>query len=492
MDPLSYQKIKEYQKKFEEKSSTDSRSSSAPAEFSPKMLGHIYDGIVDITAIAKAALRSTFSMNEVVPSSEKEQISHSESGSLVGMDAASPTLTTTMVGIIASLVSVSESIKPAAGGERWYMRPEARRKILEKVSIDFSPESILELLPPGLGRNRDVTQKMITAYVRGNAAKAQELTYEELSSTLQIESWLRTLVKDMPTRDELQYWREFQEMLIPFRKLTREFNGRKEELARLTSYVQWLPAANLSDRVHRITDFLFDLKEKPPLVITGMGGIGKSTIVAKFILSHIDGKDSGQRLPFVYLDFDRPGLSFNEPLTMLLEGARQLSLQLGRQGVAMADFYAAQKKRLGRLSENVTSSASSDEENESLDGFARAWETIDPQFDRPLLMVLDSFEEVQARLGSRLEEVFLFLEKTVNRIPRLRVVVSGRWPVTFKSEELQVGDFDDEAAIGYLKSFGVDDPEVAKLIYKKYKGNPLTLRLAADWLFKKIDEEQIQ
>ena len=47
-------------------------------------------------------------------------------------------------------------------------------------------------------------------------------------------------------------------------------------------------------------------------------------MIAKFILDH---QNISQRFPFVYIDFDRPSIVAEEPLTILIEAARQLSTQ---------------------------------------------------------------------------------------------------------------------------------------------------------------------
>src|SRR3712207_8944058 len=52
--------------------------------------------------------------------------------------------------------------------------------------------------------------------------------------------------------------------------------------------------------------------------IHGVGGSGKSALISRFILENIEGAED-ERLPFAYLDFDRPELSPSEPLSLLAE-----------------------------------------------------------------------------------------------------------------------------------------------------------------------------
>jgi len=61
-------------------------------------------------------------------------------------------------------------------------------------------------------------------------------------------------------------------------------------------------------------------------MITGIGGAGKSTLVAKFILDQLE-HNSQKKLPFVYFDFDKPGLSVSNPLELAIDALQQLSVQ---------------------------------------------------------------------------------------------------------------------------------------------------------------------
>ena len=102
---------------------------------------------------------------------------------------------------------------------------------------------------------------------------------------------------------------------------------RANELQMLRDYVGVLPAASKLGSVWRfVKEQWYSLSERPPLLVYGPGGVGKSTLIAKFILDHV-GSAGGPQLPFVYLDFDRPGISANSPLTLLMEAVRQLGAQ---------------------------------------------------------------------------------------------------------------------------------------------------------------------
>src|SRR5262249_23886237 len=104
------------------------------------------------------------------------------------------------------------------------------------------------------------------------------------------------------------------------------FRGRVAEQQILRDYVGVLPPGSVFEGWKRRIRKILSFHEKPPQLIHGPGGIGKSTLVAKFILDHAE-LDEAARFPFVYLDFDRPGLRAERPETLLFEAVRQLAVQ---------------------------------------------------------------------------------------------------------------------------------------------------------------------
>ena len=106
-------------------------------------------------------------------------------------------------------------------------------------------------------------------------------------------------------------------------------------------------------------------------------------------------------------------------------------------------------------------------------------QTLPPEM--PFLLVLDTFEEVQYRSRTFVNALWDFLELLQERVHRLRVVIAGRAPVSDRdTKHLELKTLDDEAAAGFLRVRGIDDPDTARFIVKRFGGSPLTLRLAAD------------
>ena len=82
-------------------------------------------------------------------------------------------------------------------------------------------------------------------------------------------------------------------------------------------------ARDLASAARRaISQAVYSFQDRPPLMVHGPGGVGKSTLLARFILEHLDAGAPG-RLPFVYLDIDRPAVNLEQPLTILVEAMRR-------------------------------------------------------------------------------------------------------------------------------------------------------------------------
>ena len=111
--------------------------------------------------------------------------------------------------------------------------------------------------------------------------------------------------------------------------------------------------------------------------------------------------------------------------------------------------------------------------------------------DRPLLLVLDTFEEVQRRSTAQLGDLWSFLGELQRAVPRLRVVISGRAPVSgvlidnrpLHMQLQELGRLDIDAATAILQKQGLPADQ-ARRIASRVGGSPLTLKLAAQLLRK--------
>lgn len=296
----------------------------------------------------------------------------------------------------------------------------------------------------------------------------QGMSVGELAALLQIHD--SAILPAIP-RDLIERKLQLARLLEPLRQITRTFSGRAAEMQQLRDYVGVLSTGSwLGDAKRAVGDFLFKPVPKGPFLIHGPGGVGKTTLTAQFILEHALAAEN-QQFPFAYLDFDRPTVNAEEPVTILIEAVRQIGLQY--------DSAFAASERLGeRWRARLASSADTESFVRDFTGFL---ETLEVR-EGPVLFVLDTFEEVQRRSTAYARGVTLLTGRLSIMIPRLRVVIAGRSAPddgTRLDGQLALEGFDRESAVAYLRNRGLD-PEAAGRVADLTRGNPLTLTLAID------------
>ena len=389
----------------------------------------------------------------------------------------------------------------SAGRTQWTLQPNVRGDVLAEMGTREALQQALEANP----RRPDVPlQRTLEAYIRGDAPALDGQDLEQLAVTFQVADWLRPVLPDIPDRDTINARMERASLLRPFEDLAdQKFRGRRRELEQLRNYVEVLPPESAVDRVvswfTRGVKEILDLHKRPPLLIYGPGGMGKSTLLSKFILDHVR-LDDARRFPFVYLDFDRPELrAFNsvdlradEPLTLLAEAVRQLGIQYPAARKACQSIRANWQQQMAdavKAGAIVSSQGTARQgrrlnRQAALSDFTSLLATLDIA-GKPLLFVLDTFEEVQYSSRAYVQEIWQFLIELQERVPRLRVVAAGRSTIPeFVTENIELTELDQEAARGYLEGHGVTDAALAASLARQIGGNPLYLRLAVE-VFKK-------
>jgi hypothetical protein len=375
------------------------------------------------------------------------------------------------------------------GERRWTLNDDMRRKTLREMGDTGALQRALAAnLLPG-----DSRQRILDGLLSGETSSVEDLSLAELRQLHQVSSWLAGVSGvQFPPPAQLRARMAREELLAPFRHLVgSHFRGRRRELDALRRYAEVIrpealaaQALSTSDAVVRM---VLRLEDKPPLFVHGPGGTGKSTLLARFILEHAEAAERF-RFPFVYLDFDRPGLLGEDPTTLLIEIAAQLDAQYPgagfgkmRQGWSEVLIQVAGRAAHGEA-ERVFETSISD---------ARlhrdAWiEEIRAPLDellgrsRPFILVLDTFEEAQYRSHAYVRELWQFLGEFQKAVPRMRTLLAGRAPLEkYPVDNYPLGDFDEEAALGFLQHLDVRT-DAARRLYVQLGGNPLTLKLAAE------------
>ena len=135
------------------------------------------------------------------------------------------------------------------------------------------------------------------------------------------------------------------------------FVGRQSEITKLRAFVDELSSQSIAEALRRwygSAAAALGGSEKPNLrVVQADGGLGKSALLAKFVLDHA--LDQKRPFPFAYLDFDRAALDAEQPAQLLIEIARQVGLQFPKAQPEFASL--AQEIRQDRVQTSGTAAS---------------------------------------------------------------------------------------------------------------------------------------
>ena len=266
-----------------------------------------------------------------------------------------------------------------------------------------------------------------------------------------------------------------------------KFAGRSSEMKMLNFYVDKGYIESSQNEAYR------------PLLIRGPGGMGKSTLLAHFLTEKVC-KSEPPNFPFAYLDFDRRSLSIEYPATLLHDALRQLAIFYPDHRDLFLRLRNTWRKKLriksqesSRGTKETAIFSSAGATDEFVDEFARALIKNGIIRDQPLLLILDTFEEVQRRSRDYVAKIGRFLQTLHEKLgleTGLRVILSGRVEIeesNFLTHEHVLEALDKPASEAFLQSLGVH-PTLTPKVVEQVKGIPLTLRLASDLIQKSQDE----
>jgi hypothetical protein len=389
---------------------------------------------------------------------------------------------------------IASDLVPASLGGRssaGVLQHDLRRAALRELG---SRDRMIAALKANPHERTGLVQHQFERYLAGDAAPIDDQTHEELEATLQALIWLDGIIDGLPSIESVRARIALLELMGPFEVLAGDavFRGRKADLDSLRSYVGVLEPQTLRAR----------FREKLPwgkpdplaaLSVSGPGGVGKSALIARFVLEHWR-MPSEVRVPFAYLDLERPALNVAEPTTLVDEMLRQIVLQFpdhtafktlhdtfsGDLATIDSGSGAERGRKPGASGKTVSGRATLAQV--ALEDLLGLLETrLGP---RPYLIVLDTFELVQYRGEQQAFPLWSLLARMQAARPFLRVVVSGRAPVTTlrladkPPASLPLGELDRESAVAIVQAMGIADASVAATIVRQVGGVPLSLKLA--------------
>lgn len=296
------------------------------------------------------------------------------------------------------LLSICEPAVQVDRPALWSLTLPARRAALARLGT----RAQMKIARAANAGARDLTlQQVLDRVIAGKAFDLETMSRDELAALVIISEWMEGILTDLPDKDSLRRVLALADLLAPLRRLAGTiFVGREPQLQRLAAYVS-------------------SLGTLPPLFVFGTGGVGKSALLARFVLRDL--VPQGQ--PIAYLDIDRPTIQPDKPLTLLVDAVGQFAPQVGlspgeADPMVKEMTFALRRQEGGRQLESGVNF------DWVFDMFAHAF---GPRLagHTPVLIV-DTIEEAQF-LGSEVVwSLMRFLFDFVARMPVMRIVLVGR------------------------------------------------------------------
>jgi hypothetical protein len=325
----------------------------------------------------------------------------------------------------------------------------------------------------------DRLHHLIRVLATGGTVEIEDQSLPDLHSLALVCDWLHDAgFEDLPDPERLRDRIDLLTLLEPLELLAGpDFVGRKAELAVIADFLAREQVPPAPSKRGRTAPARPRPEGRRLLVLYGPGGIGKSTLVAKVLLD-LGGRDTpaASRVPFAYLDFDRPSVeATNQCLILLIEVLAQIGVEFpeakGSCNRIREDWARVLEVPRGKRHFSLS---------RAVDELVTMLEQLDLA-RRGLVLVLDTFEVVQYRSSEEVATVLRLIDLLVEKMPAdVRVVVAGRAGITRTyAQQLEVAALDAESARELLRKLGVQDRKVAERIAHRYGGDPVSLKLAA-------------
>lgn len=356
-------------------------------------------------------------------------------------------------------------------GVRWRLMPDQRRAILRRLGHS---NALAELARVSTAEPGDLLGQYLITLGANRTVSIDSLSAVELNQLYIAQQFLASLPDDQAPKTKVREALALSEFEASLRiTLPTQLFGREDELGQLKTY-----AAAVSSPIEQ--------PEETPIFLTGMGGNGKSALLAAFAQGLI--KDA---TPVIWFDFDRAAFDQASQEWLTLELSRQLGL-----------FLPALAEPLARFREQVQDAAGyhfSNEYESKAYSTSSVWSIWQQEMNRhlpirqPIVIVLDTFEEVLLRGPQEHKPLRDWLNSahTEGQLYGLRPILSGRvLPEGDNDSALQaiaLGDLAREPAYAMLHRLLQDaDVEVEKelchRLLAEWGASPLFIRLLARFL----------
>lgn len=399
---------------------------------------------------------------------------------------------------LAAVRAISDEVAGQRGGVELMLKERIRTDLLARMLREGGPTRLREVRNGRSDIVPSALQTVLDMFVYRLPLDIRDRSEAELMAALHVIRWglKASSLASMPyvfprdfDRDEVEGRLALIETLRPVREITADgCVGREEELSQLRRYVYETPPTG-------------SLYEVPAMLVHGVGGVGKSTLVAQFVLQLAE---AGRPTAWAYLDLDRPSLASFEPLPLLRDIVRQIGSQLPLLRRALDSETL--------LVDETSKGAGAESRRREpwlalIESIAKLLVSV---LNGPLVVVLDTYEELQRHdaraVSPQGEELYRMFARLSDYVPHFRLVVSGRAPATdfvasgrsrIAQEVLAVGPLDPfSAAVALQQLYEREltratsasaavpagrrlDPKLVGEVLRTVGRSPLTLKLAA-------------
>ena len=326
----------------------------------------------------------------------------------------------------------------AAGQWKWTLRTAPRRHALATlVTNGRLPDRLAEVAGIQTDRAGELLRRLAEtwpAWRDQKASRPDSVREGDPATVVQALTWARPLGGFDTDLAEAQRRAAVRLLSEGYGVLTRHgVFGRDRELAELREFAEG-PLDGIEPGTSSV----------PVLPLTGIGGAGKSTVLGAFVKPYLDRiEEADSTVPaVVVLDFDRVLFRPTAELELAFELTRQLGYAAPEAATGFSDLrYQVRDEQRRSGSDRYVSNVRSDSAIREASAFElKAGELIQTHDlqDRPVLLVLDTFEEWQRErlypdldrtLSTSPEKRILDWIKGIHstmRLRNLRVIVSGR------------------------------------------------------------------
>ena len=214
-------------------------------------------------------------------------------------------------------------------------------------------------------------------------------------------------------------------------------------------------------------------------VIIGVGGVGKSALLSRYIARQ---RQRNDQAPVIHFDFDRASLKPDDPLALTFEFTRQLALYVPELDLPLVRYRRSFRTEEALESANRFPGRSLTDALAMLSDILADW----PGRLSGVTIVIDTFEEValQGRQTVKRTLSWLTYLRNLVHLDNLHIIIAGReMPDSILSEHrphihsrIRLTDLHKGAARLMLVHDGIDST-VAEKAVDAFGGNPLVLRM---------------